>query len=211
MNDKIKSYKLSPQLRAELNFQVRSGKNNFSNRIPLSNPLKNVKIPWKSVSITVGIFLLIVAGYIGVKKTYEYTARKAETARVARLEEYNKHVEEIKTGVAKEASDAFSFLKLSQKYLKEGDGERAEAAAVLASNKDTKWRDGYINLGQVYLAVNKFDLAKQSLTQALTIDPLSGQAHYLISLAYQELNDANSAKLEFAKAKQFGFETEIGG
>ncbi len=211
MGDRIKSYKLSPQLRAELNFQVRSGRSNFNNRIPFTNPLKNVKIPWKTVSITIGIFLIIVAGYIGVKKTYEYTAKKAETARIARLEEYNKHVEEVKTGVAKEATDALSFVTLSQKYLKSGDAERAEAAAVLAPVKDPKWRDGYINLGQVYLSINKFDLAKQSLDKALAIDPFSGQAHYLLSLAYQELNDSNGAKAEFAKAKAFGFETELGG
>jgi len=33
----------------------------------------------------------------------------------------------------------------------------------------------------------------------------------LLSLVYQELNDESKSKDEFAKAKQFGFENEIGG
>lgn len=152
-----------------------------------------------------------MSGYIGVKKGYEFTARENETKRVAQIDAYNKRIENIKNEVSSTSADAYSLVTSSQQYLQSKDVERAEAAAEMATVKDPKWRDAFINLGQVYLATNKFDKAKASFDQALKIDPLSGQAHYLMSLAEQELKNTEAAKAAFAKAKQFGFQTDIGG
>lgn len=249
MNDKIKSYKLSPQLKAELNFQKRLGRHvpkiNFSffesiypvrkknpsstnvrkaehlstspspwfkNRsFSFSNGIKFVKLPWRSIAVTAGVFLIIISAYIGIRKGYEYSARKSELARQEQLDKYNAHLAQINTEVEGLSTTALAAVQASQNYIKSGDAERAEAAAKIATVKDPKWRDGFVNLGQIYLSLNKFDLAKEALDQALNIDPLNGQTHYLLSLVYQELNDSNSAKTEFAKAKTFGFEAEIGG
>ncbi|MCX6809237.1 MAG: hypothetical protein NTZ65_00555 [Candidatus Berkelbacteria bacterium] len=217
MSDKIKSYKLSPQLKAELNFPRKrdsaglNGSSMFSQKSKFKFDFGKIKINWRAIGSIVGIFVLIIGGYISVKKIYDYSSAKNEQARVVQLQNYQQHVKDVSKEVATQATDAYSFATLSQKYIKEKDAERAEAAANLAVQKDPKWRDGFINQGQILLSVNKFDEAKTAFENALKIDPIYGQTHYLLSLTYQELNNNELAKAEFAKAKQFGFETEIGG
>ena len=210
MADPIKSYKLSPQLKAELHFSSRRDRHGFDFEL-VKKQLNFKKLPWKAIWLTVFVFAIVISGYIGVKKGYDYVAQKNLKADLARQEEYQKHLKELKGEVAKLGTDSYSFVQLSQTYIKSGDGERAEAAAELAVEKDKLWRDAYVNLGQVYLATNKFDQAKTSLENALKRDPVYGETHYLLSLVYQELNDEGKSKDEFAKAKQFGFESEIGG
>jgi len=210
MSNKIKSYKLSPQLRSELNFSHKKNSTSFNfNRSSFSPNLEN--LPWKGILAVVGVFVAITLGYLGIKKGYEYTAKKNDERTAQQLAAYNNRIENIKQEVASSSANAFSLVTSSQGYLKNKDVERAEAAAELAVTKDPKWRDAFVNLGQVYLATNKFDKAKTAFSSALKIDPLSGQAHYLMSLAEQELKNTESAKAEFAKAKQFGFQTDIGG
>ena len=209
MSEKIKSYKLSPQLRAELGAR-RFQRPRFGFRFSMPE-FKYFKISWRTTILTTCVFVGIISIYLGIKKGYEYTAIKSEQARQVQLAQYQSHLAQIKVEVEAKAVDAVSAVALSQQYLKSGDSERAEAAAIIATSKDPAWRDGYVNLGQVYLATSKFNEAKQALEAALKIDPLSGQTHYLLSLTYQELNKADLAKAEFAKAKKFGFETDIGG
>lgn len=209
MSDPIKSYKLSPQLRAELGTR-RFQKPRFDFRFSIPK-IGLSKIPWRATILTVVVFVGVSSIYFGVKKGYEYTAMKSEQARQEQLAQYQSHLAQVKTEVETKATDAVTAVALSQQYLKAGDGERAEAAAIIATGKDPVWRDTYINLGQVYLATNKFTEAKQALESALKIDPIYGETHYLLSLAYQELNKADLAKAEFAKAKKFGFEGELGG
>lgn len=148
---------------------------------------------------------------MGLKSVYEIQTKKNEVARNAKIQTYEQHLAQIKTEVSLKGTDSDSFVALSEQYLKEKDVERAEQAATLAVEKNPAWRDAYINQGHVFLVINKFDQAKTAFEQAITIDPLCGQAHYLLSLADQELKDNDGAKIEFAKAQQFGFETEIGG
>ena len=209
MSDPIKSYKLSPQLRAELGTRKLQGPQfGFGFSTP---KFRLFKIPWRAIILTACVFIGIISVYLGIKKGYEYTAMKSEKARQEQLAQYQSHLAQIKVEVVSKAPDAVSAVTLSQQYLKAGDGERAEAAAIIATVKDPAWRDTYVNLGQVYLATNKFAEAKQALESALKIDPIYGEGHYLLSLAYQELNKADLAKAEFANAKKFGFEGEIGG
>ena len=202
----IKSYRLSAQLKAELNFKQKSP----------SSYLKNIridfrKIPFKGIAIFIGVFAVVISGYMGVKTLYEKQSAKNEQIRQAKLQSYQDHLAEIKAEVLNKNVDSDGYVALTQDYLKQKDIERAEQAAVLAVEKNPIWRDAYINQGHVMLVANKFELAKASFEKALEIDPLCGQAHYLLSLTYQELKDNTSAKASFAKAKQFGFETEIGG
>jgi len=209
-NDKISSYKLSPQLRTELHFTSRRNRHSFDFEL-VKKQLNFGKLPWKAILLTVFVCALVISGYLGIKKGYDYVAEKNYQANLAREQEYQNHLKTVEVEVAKLGTDAYSFVALSQNYVKSGDGERAEAAAQVAIQKDPLWRDAYVNLGQVYLATNKFDQAKTALENALKKDPVYGQTHYLLSLVYQELNDEGKSKDEFAKAKQFGFESEIGG
>ncbi len=215
MAEPIKSYKLSPQLKAELGSpRHKRSSSNFEFNPDFSglSKLSQVKIPWKAVGITMVVFVVVISGYIGVKSGYEYLDQKSKVAAAVQQEAYNKHIREVRSEVEVKATDAYSFVELSQRYLKDGDGDRAVAAAEIAAQKDAKWRDGQLNLGQVYLATNQFEKAKTALNKALEIDSTYGQTHYLLSLVYQELRNNDLAKEEFAKAKTFGFEPEkIGG
>lgn len=211
MSNKIKSYKLSPQLRSELNFSKKNSSSQIFNFNQVSFQPNLGNIPWRGILIAIGVCAVVTAGWLGVKKGYEYTAKKNEAQQVAQLNAYNQRIENIKKEVSSSSADAYSLVTASQQYLKNKDVERSEAAAELATTKDPAWRDAFVNLGQVYLATNKFDKAKSSFEQALKIDPISGQAHYLLSLAEQELKNTEAAKAAFAKAKQFGFQTDIGG
>jgi len=203
--EKIRSYKLSPQLKASLGTRPRGS---FKFHLP---QLKLPKLPAKGTIITAVLLVALVGAYFGAKKTYDYLNFKTEQVRVEREREYSQHLAQIEGELKGQAQDAYGYVELSQKYLKSADGERAEAAARQAVKKDPLWADGYANLGQIYLSLNKFDQAKETLESALAKDPLNGQTHYLLSLTYQELKNSEGAKTEFAKAKQFGFETEIGG
>jgi len=217
MSDKIKSYKLSPQLKAELNFPQKkkwsgsNGQSMFSQSPKMGFDFSKIKFNWRAFGSIVGIFILVIGIYVSAKKIYNYSNAKNEQARLTQVQAYQKHVADVSREVSTQATDSFSFAALSQKYLQEKDAERAEAAANLAVLKDPNWRDGLINQGQILLSVNKFQEAKTAFEKALKIDPIYGQTHYLLSLTYQELNNNDLAKAEFAKAKQFGFETEIGG
>lgn len=210
MIDKIKSYQLSPQLKAELNFASKRNKHSFDFNLKGTGSVLK-KLPWKYIGTTAVVFALIISGYLGIKKEYDHLAQKSHQADVARQQEYQNHLQTIKDEVAKAGTSAYSFVELSQGYIKSGDAERAEAAAILATEKDPNWRDGFINLGQIYMSVNKFDQAKVTLDEALKRDPVYGQTHYLLSHVYQELRDNSASQAEFAKAKTFGFSSEIGG
>jgi predicted Zn-dependent protease len=210
MADPLKSYKLSPQLRSELHFSHRRNHHAFEFEMPQAAQILK-KLPWKAIGFTVLIFAVVISAYVGIKKGYDYAAAKNAQADLARQQEYENHLASVKQEVTGLAADAYSFVKLSQNYIKSGDAERAEAAAKLAVEKDPAWRDGYVNLGQIYLATNNFEQAKLTLEEALKHDPVYGQTHYLLALAYQELNDDGKSKEEYAKAKDFGFNSEIGG
>lgn len=202
----IKSYKLSAGLKAELNLRQKKNHNIFRNfRFDIK------KVPFKLIGIFTGVFVLITCSYLGIKSLYEIQSSKNQKARQAKMETYEQHLATLKAEVASKGLDAEGYVTLTQDYLNKKDVERAEEAALLAVEKNPLWRDAYINQGHVLLVANKFEKAKTAFEKALEIDPICGQAHYFLSLTYQELKNNNAAKAEFAKAKQFGFETEIGG
>lgn len=203
---------MSPQLKAEIGVSRWKNKSlDIPFEFPRFSSFSKKKVPYRTIAIISGVFVLVVGAYIGVMKTYEFAKVKSAQAQEAKLQAYNDYVSNLRNEVASEASDAYSLQTLSQKYLKEGNGEKALAAAELVTERDPLWRDGFLNLGQVYMALNQFDKAKRSLESALLRDPTCGQAHYFMYLVMEELNDKNSAKAEYAKAKIFGFETEYGG
>lgn len=209
MDNDLRSYKLSPHLRAEVRQQ--GPKRNFA-RLNFKTPkIDFSKLPIKS-SLRIAFFIgLIITVYVGIKTGYEKAVYAAETKQIAQQEKYEEYLAGLKTEISALSDDAYELAMMSRNYLKEKDGQKAEVAAVLSTEKEPYWRDGFINLGHIYLSVNKFDKAKEALEKAIEIDPLSGQAHYLLSLVHQELNDMDSAKESFARANSCGYETEIGG
>lgn len=208
--DPIKSYKLSPQLKAEIGSSARPQVRHLCvPKLPRLGFLKDIS--WKKTLISALIFAAIIGGYVGVKKTYEYLAWRAEQERIAQERLYESHLAQVKSEVASRDGGAYEFAQMSQEYLKNNEGEKAVVAAEISTEKDPDWRDGYINLGQIYLATNDFQKAKSTLEIARQKDPLYGQTYYLLSLAYQETKDDAAAKDAFAKAKAFGFDSEIGG
>ena len=210
MDQKIKSYHLSPQLKAEVGLaKIPTHKGLYVPKLPRLGFLKDIS--WKKTIISALVFAAIIGGYIGVKKTYEYLAWKSGQERIAQEKAYENHLAQVKSEVSSKAGDAYAFAKMSQDYLKNNDGEKAVVAAKIAVEKDPNWRDGYLNLGQIYLATNDFEKAQATLEIAKQKDPLYGQTYYLLSLAYQEVKNDAAAKQAFAKAKELGFDSEIGG
>jgi cytochrome c-type biogenesis protein CcmH/NrfG len=205
MRDHIKSYKLSPQLQAEIVYarQAVSAKNSIK--------INWSRFPVKSVLIGLLAVVIILSGYAGTKKVYQKVAYHRQQEAIKVQEEVAKRIEAIRQEVANKNLSSQDYLVLSQKYLQSGDGDRAQIAAELSTQKDPNWRDAFVNLGRVYMSVNQFDKAKDAFRNAIAIDPIYGNSHYLLYLAYQESRDTDGAKQELTKAKKFGFDLEIGG
>ncbi len=205
MSERIKSYKLSPQLRAEIGY----GQKNTATKINFQ--INWSKIPVKSIAVGTLTICLALGAYVGIKKCYQSLAYKKQQKAIVVQQENENRLANVKQEIAAKELSATDYVKLSQNCLQDGDTEKAQIAAELAIEKDGNWRDGYINLGQIYLSTNKFDLARETLQKAIAIDPIYGNAQYLLYLTCQELKDQNGAKEALAKAKKFGFNLEVGG
>lgn len=205
MRDRIKSYKLSPQLQAEIGYARQGVNTKNSIKIDWS------RLPIKSVLIGLLAVAIILSGYAGAKKIYQKVAYRRQQEAMKVQEEVAKRIEATRQEVANKNLSSQEYLVLSQNYLQSGDGDRAQIAAELSTQKDPNWRDAFVNLGRVYMSVNQFDKAKGAFKNAITIDPIYGNSHYLLYLACQESRDTDGAKQELTKAKKFGFDLEIGG
>lgn len=205
MSNRIKSYKLSPQLQAEIGYARKS--------VPAK---ASVKVDWSKIpvkSILVGFFAIavVLGGYAGVKKAYQKVAYNRQQEAIKSHQELEQKLAKTRQEVSDKNLASQDYLILSQNYLQEGDGDRAQIAAELSAQKDPDWRDAFVNLGRIYMSVNQFDKAKEAFKSAIAIDPIYGNSHYLLYLACQESRDTEGAKQELAKAKKFGFDLEIGG
>lgn len=205
MSNRIKSYKLSPQLQAEIGYARKS--------VPAK---ASVKVDWSKIpvkSILVGFFAIavVLGGYAGVKKAYQKVAYNRQQEAIKSHQELEQKLAKTRQEVSDKNLASQDYLILSQNYLQEGDGDRAQIAAELSAQKDPDWRDAFVNLGRIYMSVNQFDKAKEAFKSAIAIDPIYGNSHYLFYLACQESRDTEGAKQELAKAKKFGFDLEIGG
>jgi cytochrome c-type biogenesis protein CcmH/NrfG len=205
MGDRIKSYKLSPQLQAEIGYAHKAVPTKASIKIEWS------RIPVKSILVSILAVMVILGGYAGIKKVYQKVAYNRQQETVKAQQELEQRLAAARQEVVDKNLSSQEYLILSQNYLQEGDGDRAQIAAELSTQKDPAWRDAFVNLGRVYMSVNRFDQAKEAFKSAIAIDPIYGNSHYLLYLACQESRDNESAKQELARAKKFGFDLEIGG
>lgn len=205
MRDRIKSYKLSPQLQAEIGYARQGASTKDSIKIDWS------KFPVKSVLVSILAVVVILGGYAGVKRVYQKIAHNRQQEAIRVQQEIAQRVEAARQEVVDKNLSSQDYFVLSQNYLQSGDGDRAQIAAELSAQKDPVWRDAFVNLGRVYMSVNQFDKAKEAFKSAIAIDPIYGNSHYLLYLACQESRDTDGAKQELTKAKKFGFDLEIGG
>ncbi len=205
MSNRIKSYKLSPQLQAEIGYARKTVPAKATIKINWS------QIPVKSILVSLLAVAVVLTGYVGIKKTYQKIAYNRQQEAAKMQQELAQKFESTRREVTDKNLSSQDYLVLSQNYLQEGDGDRAQIAAELSAQKDPAWRDTFVNLGRVYMSLNKFDQAKEAFKSAIAIDPIYGNSHYLLYLACQESRDTDGAKQELAKAKKFGFDLEIGG
>lgn len=201
----MKSYKLSANLRAELS-RARKKSSSFDYSL-----VKEYKIPWRKVAISALSLVLILGAYYGTKKTFDYASAKRQLAKAKAQAADEQRIQNLKSDVKTLGKTAFDFAKLSQEFAQKNELEKATACAEESVELDRNWRDGYVNLAQIYLFTDRVFEAQTQAEKALEIDPNNGQTHYLLSEIYkkQKLNDKSNQELELAKA--LGYDTEFGG
>lgn len=201
----MKSYKLSANLRAELS---RSRKKISAFDYTLA---KEFKIPWRKVVLSALSLTLIFGAYYGTKRTFDYASARKQLAKAKAQAAEEVRIQSVKVDISTLATTSFDFAKLSQDFAGKNDIEKAVACGEKSIEIDKNWRDGYVNLTQIYLFADRALEAQTQAQKALDIDPNYGQTHYLLSEVYkkQKLNDKSGEEL--ALAKGLGFDTEFGG
>lgn len=81
----------------------------------------------------------------------------------------------------------------------------AEADYIQATRLDSQNINARIGLGLVYYYVHDYNSAISSLNYALQIDSKNGQAYYLRSLCFRNLNRPLDAMKDYGYAKFFGY------
>lgn len=102
----------------------------------------------------------------------------------------------LQTLLAKSLNDVALFevsLELSKKVLLE----------------DTSYRDAWLTNGYSYLALERYEFAKNAFQRAFEIDPTSAVTAYYLGLTLKSLGDFQTALSVFERASQNGFEPEI--
>jgi len=175
--------------------------------------MQRYRIPWRSISlVAVGAILLgsigtggyYLRGYFLEKNNQKVTAQKqAEEAENA------KRIKNLKSKV-QNGTDA---IKLGREKQDEGSLKEAEVAYQLALQYQPNWRDAYLSLGQVQMALRNYTGAELSLNRALTIDPTYPTTQTLLSTLYQKTNRKDASNLAQTKAQDLAKRQnlEIGG
>ncbi|QWV91924.1 tetratricopeptide repeat protein [Geomonas oryzisoli] len=95
-------------------------------------------------------------------------------------------------------------------YLGKGDYQQALAVLrglVAKNGSDPRTR---VNLGRVYFAMNKTELAVEEYQKALRLTPSYASAHYHMGLAQMKLKDADAAKSAFQEVVRIAPDSEMG-
>jgi len=199
----MKSYKLSPSLKAEL---VRRKKSGFDFSL-----VREIKISWRPIILSVVFLAFAFGAYFGVKKSFDHVAMRRQVAKQQALAQEQERIDTVKDGVKSMAKDAYGYAELSQKMLNDNEVDKSVIAAEYAVAMDPNWRDGYLNLAQIYLSVKRPADAQIILEKSLKIDPNYGLTHYLLSESYKDQKNNDMSCKELAKAKALGLDTEFGG
>lgn len=101
-------------------------------------------------------------------------------------------------------------INLGLAYLGKGDYPQALSvlrAQVARNGNDPRTR---LNLGRVYFAMDKTELAVEEYEKALQLNSSYASAHYHMGLAQMKLKDAQAAKGAFQEVVRLAPDSEIG-
>lgn len=101
-------------------------------------------------------------------------------------------------------------INLGLAYLGKGDYPQALSvlrAQVAKNGNDPRTR---LNLGRVYFAMDKTELAVEEYEKALQLNSSYASAHYHMGLAQMKLKDAQAAKGAFQEVVRLAPDSEIG-
>jgi Tfp pilus assembly protein PilF len=93
-----------------------------------------------------------------------------------------------------------------------GKGDHQQALLLLRSLVGTNPRDPRVrfNLGRVYFALDKLELAVGEYRKAVDLFPDYANAHYQLALAAMKLKDTRTATIAFREVLRIAPESEIG-
>ncbi len=185
---------------------------NTRSRRPIIH-MQKYRIPWRSLSlILVGAILLGgigVGGYNVRNYMLDKNDQKMQAQRQAEEAENAKRISELKSKI-QNGTDA---MKLGRQKQEEGSLKEAEVAYTLALQYQPNWRDAYLSLGQVQIALKEYSSAELSLDRAQAIDPVYPTTQTLLSVLYQKTGRKQQATTAENKAQELAkrLGLEIGG
>lgn len=86
---------------------------------------------------------------------------------------------------------------------------------ISSSTKNKEIAETHLQLGARYMSMNKLDIAKDNLLQAISADPSNAQAHNALAFLYEKLNRMDDAEDEYETAESlasddFGIQNNYG-
>ena len=101
-------------------------------------------------------------------------------------------------------------MNLGLAYFGKGDYSKALTIMRGVVNSDSKNTRAMVNLGRIYLAMEKTDEAIFEFNRALKLNRGYANAHYYLGLAYMQANDKKSAATSFREVLRIAPDSEIG-
>ena len=101
-------------------------------------------------------------------------------------------------------------MNLGLAYFGKGDYPKALAIMRGVVNSDSKNPRGMVNLGRIYLAMEKTDEAIYEFNRALKLNKEYANAHYYLGLAFMQAKDKKSAAASFREVLRIAPDSEIG-
>lgn len=137
--------------------------------------------------IIIGGFFIVALFGIKIIRDVYYNKLFTQLSAPARAMEAQ-YREEIASG-----KDPYQLCKIGNAFLN-SNSDLALLAYQKATEIDPKYRDGWILRGYAELKTNQPELAINSLKKAEEIDPINARTYELLSIAYTQTGDTDSAK-----------------
>lgn len=101
-------------------------------------------------------------------------------------------------------------INLGLAYLGNGDYQQALSVLRAAVGKNSSDPRARLNLGRVYFALEKTEIAIEEYQKALQLHGTYASAHYHLGLAQMKLKDADAARSAFQEVVRIAPDSEIG-
>lgn len=99
-----------------------------------------------------------------------------------------------------EPSDVYPLFQIGYFYEMQHDTPKAKEAYMKCILANRDYTDAYMQMGKILLQQDSAEKAKRNLLLAVATEPASSNAHYWLGMAYEKLNNADSARLQYANA-----------